>query len=349
VRLGIPIHVVILPFPYKLGQVWGVMFSERNRAALFLILAGLGVLRSQESNQKTPIAERVPQASYVLGREDQIVIHAFEAEEISNKPMAIGTDGSINIPLAGTIHASGMSVRELESEVSKRLSRYIVHPSVSISVVEYRSQPVSVLGEVNSPGIVRLRGDTTLLEVLSLAGGLKPTAGYSINIVRHVERGLIPLPGSALDSSAKFYVGDAKVKKLLEGRHPEENIEIRADDVITVPRAQLVYVVGQVNRSGGFVLNDHETMSVLQAIANAEGLKASAAAGKSRILRPIAGDPHKKEIPLDISRILRGTAPDLPLQPDDVLFVPANLPKAFALRSVEAAFTIGTGIAIWRP
>jgi protein involved in polysaccharide export with SLBB domain len=97
------------------------------------------------------------------------------------------------------------------------------------------------------------------------------------------------------------------------------------------------------------VLNDHQTMSVLQALANAEGLKGTAAAAKSRILRSVEGVPNKAEIPLDINRILRGAAPDMPLQPDDVLFVPNNVPKAFALRSVEAAFSIGTGIAIWRP
>ena len=288
-------------------------------------------------------------SAYVLGPDDQIVIHAFKAEELSDKPIPVGPDGLISLPMIGSIRASGLTVRQLESEITRQLSEYVREPTVSISVTEYRSQPVSVLGDVNNAGVQQLRGETSLLRMLSLAGGLKPDAGYQIKIVRRAEWGQIPLPGAAFDSTGRFSIAELNLRDLLEARRPEDNITVRPYDTITVPKADMVYVVGEVNKSGAFVLNEKNHMSVLQAVSRAEGLKAGAASHKARLLRPVPGSDNKTEVPLDLARIMNGSAPDVALYPNDVLFVPNNTAKAWGLRTIDAMINVGTGVAIYRP
>ena len=287
-------------------------------------------------------------STYVLGPDDQISIRAIEAEEISDKPVAIGPDGFLTIPLVGRIRASGLTIQELETEVRNRLKRYIQNPEVAVSVTEYRSQPVSVLGAVKNPGVHQLSGRKTLAEMLSMAGGLRSDAGYSIKITREMEWGRIPLPTASDDPTGKFSTAQVDVKRLLEAGVPEENILICPHDVISVPRAEMVYVIGEVTKSGGFVLEEREHVSVLQALALAGGLARYAAPGRAKILRLTKKGADRAEIPVDVGKIMSGRKPDVPLGADDILFVPTNVPKAASLRAVEAAISIGTGIAIWR-
>jgi polysaccharide export outer membrane protein len=284
---------------------------------------------------------------YVLGTDDSISIHAFPVEEIPATPITVGADGLISLPLVGRVQAGGVTVRQLENEIATKLDRYIQHPSVTITVTEYRSQPVSILGEVNNAGVHQLRGPTTLLQTMSMAGGLKQDAGYRIKIVRPVESGPIPLPGAAQDQAGKYTIAELNIKDVLEARRPEDNIPILANDVITVPRAEMVYVVGEVNKSGAFILTEKQTMSVLQALSQAGGLKNTALAGKCRILRPQTGSSDKKEISVNIGRIFKGAEPDVPLYPDDVLFVPNNTTKSLGFKTLDTLFNIGTGVAIW--
>jgi polysaccharide biosynthesis/export protein len=286
---------------------------------------------------------------YLLGPDDQIVIRAFKAEEIGDKPIPIGADGLISLPLVGTIKAAGLTVRELEAELAGRLGEFVKEPSVTVTVAEYRSQPVSVLGDVNTPGVHELRGETTLLRMLSLAGGLRPDAGYLIKIVRQTNWGPIPVSSARTDLSGKFSVAELNIQDLIEARRPEDDIPVKPYDVITVPRAPMIYVVGEVNKSGAFILNSKGSMSVLQALSRAEGLKYDAASHKARLLRPDPDSPNKKEITIDVASILTGKAPDVPLYPEDVLFVPNNAAKSWGMKTIETMINVGTGVAIYRP
>jgi polysaccharide export outer membrane protein len=323
--------------------------TRRGLAGVAIFLGIALPLVSQKNDSNTESASQASGPAYVLGPDDQIVIHAFKAEEISEKPIPIGPDGLISLPLVGTIQAAGLSVRELETQLASRLTDYVKHPSVSISVSEYRSQPVSVLGDVNAAGVHELRGETSLLRMLSLAGGMKPDAGYKIKIVRRAEWGPIPLPGATEDPTGKFSVAELNVKDLMEARRPEDNISVKPYDVITVPRAEMVYVVGEVNKAGAFVLNEKGSISVLQAVSRAEGLKFNAKSHDARVLRPTPGSSQKTEIKVDVKNILQGSAPDFTLYPDDVLFVPNNAAKSWGVRTLEAMIQVGTGIAIYRP
>jgi polysaccharide export outer membrane protein len=287
-------------------------------------------------------------STYLLGPDDELEISGPELDELANKPARIDDDGYIQVPLAGRIHVAGLTVQQSEQEINKHLSAYIRHPEVVVNVKELRSQPVSVLGAVNAPGVHQVQGHKTLLEMLSLAGGMRSDAGYNIRITRQVEWGCIPLPNAALDASGRFNVGEVNLKQIVEAKNPEENIQILPHDVISVPKAEMVYVIGEVKRSGGFVLGEHESISVLQALSLAEGLNGTADASHARILRLNREADQREEMEVDVKQILTGKKRDVPLQGTDILFIPGSTGKKAALRGIEAAIQTGTGLVIWR-
>jgi polysaccharide biosynthesis/export protein len=310
----------------------------------FVIAALTGVCAAAQQTADT--GNQSP-AGYILGPEDQILIRALYAEEISEKPIVIGTDGYISLALVGRVRASGLTVEQLETELMSRLKPYMQDPQVSVSIVEFRSQPVSVLGAVANSGVVQLRGRKTLFEVISQAGGLKNEAGNIIKITRRKEFGPIPLPSAVADSSGQFSVAEVSVKSVMEARVPEENIEIKPKDVISVPRAELIYVIGAVKRAGGFVLNEREHISVLQALSMAEGLDRVASGGNARILRSSDDASTRTEIAVDVNKILAGKTSDVAMVANDILFIPNSAAKSATLRGVEAAIQMATGVVIW--
>jgi polysaccharide export outer membrane protein len=299
---------------------------------------------------QAPVNTAVASAgNYLLGPDDSVVIRAPEVEEIGTNPYRIDPQGNIRLPLIGRVHAAGLNLDQLEAQLISRLGEFVNEPHVAVSLSGYRSQPISILGAVQKPGVVQLEGQKTLFEVLSLAGGLRQDAGYRIHITRTAEQGKLPLPDAAMDASGQFSVGSVAVKSIMEASNPKENILIKPQDVITVPKGELVFVIGAVKKAGGFVLNEKANISVLTALSFAEGLDSRAAPAKARIMRAEDNNQTRKEIPVDLKKILDGKAPDQPLTPNDVLFVPNNIPKNAALRGLEAALQIGTSLAIYRP
>ena len=136
---------------------------------------------------------------------------------------------------------------------------------------------------------------------------------------------------------------------ITSGKNASQNIEVRAGDVVSVPRADLVYVVGEVKKAGGFSLNAEDSISLVRALSLAEGLNTGAAPKKARILRASAGKvSDATEIPVDLQQILAGKAPDQLLRKNDVLFVPNNVPASAMKRAAEAAVQIATGVIIFR-
>jgi polysaccharide export outer membrane protein len=287
-------------------------------------------------------------STYLLGPDDQLEISGPELSELANKPVRVDGEGDIQVPLAGRVHVSGLTVQQTEHELNKVLSKYIRDPQVVVSVAEVRSQPVSILGAVNTPGVHQVQGHKTLLEMLARAGGIRPDAGYSVRITRQLEWGCIPLPKTELDASGRFSVAELNLKKIMEAKNPEENIQIFPHDVISVPKAEMVYVIGEVKRSGGFVLGEHQSISVLQALSIAEGLNTTADARHARILRLKRDADKREELTVDVKDVLTGKKPDVALQGDDILFIPGSTGKKAALRGIEAAIQTGTGMAIWR-
>jgi polysaccharide export outer membrane protein len=325
-----------------------------TQTALLLILTGslLGVGAAAQPTSQPALEEKVNcenqvRSTYLLGPDDELEVSGPELEVPPNKTVRVDGEGDIDVPLVARVHVAGLTVQQAEQELDKKLSAYIRNPQVAINVKELRSQPASVLGAVNSPGVHQVQGHKTLLEMISLAGGIRPDAGYSIRITRRQEWGCIPLPNTRVDTSRRFSVAEVNLKDIIEAKTPENNIQILPHDVISVPKAEMVYVIGDVKKSGGFVLGEHESMSVLQALSLAEGLSGTADSRHAKILRLDRQADQRVEIAINVKGIFAGKGGDIPLQGNDILFIPSNTGKKVALRTVEAAIQTGTGIAIW--
>ena len=238
--------------------------------------------QAEASTEATSASET---GGYRLGANDEVVVQVLDAEEIPDKPLRIDGRGNLSLPLLGRVVAAGLTVEQLETELAARLAHFLHEPQVTVSLAEVRSRPVSVLGAVNRPGVHQIDSPKTIVEMLSLAGGLREDAGHTIKITRRADSGTIPLGAARADPSGRFSVAEINVKDVLEARRPEDNIVILAHDVISVPRAEMVYVIGEVEKSGGFVLEDRESVSVLQALSLAGGLTAVAGVEQARILR----------------------------------------------------------------
>jgi polysaccharide export outer membrane protein len=282
-----------------------------------------------------------------LGPGDQIQLSVYDAEGVDGKTYRIGHNGEIKVPLVGYVNASGLTVRELETELTQRLAKFYRKPQVTASIIEQRSQPVSVIGSVNNPGVQQLQGKKTLVEVLAMAGGLRADAGPVAKITRKSEWGMIPLPGAEIDEQG-YSVAEIRLRSVMTAENPEHNIVIRPHDIISVPRADMVYVLGEVPRAGGFPLNERETMTVLQALSLAGGLTPVAKAKEARILRNNADTGGRTEMAINVKAIVSGSRPDVPLESEDILFIPTSTSKRVIARTVEAAIQAATGMAIWR-
>ncbi len=315
-------------------------------AALCLILS----LHALSASAQTVLIPRQPPppVEYTLGPGDQINIRVVDMEEFTDRTVRIDPNGYVDLPMIGRIQASGLTMDQLKDTLSSKLSRYINAPQVSLNLSENQTQTVSVIGSVNAPGIHPLSGPRRLLDVLSLAGGEKADAGSRVILTRQTSQGPLPITGAKLDGTGNFSTASLSLDDLLNAANPSENIFVRPGDVISIPKADVIYVVGDVKKAGGFPLSSHPSLSILQALSLAQGLDHDASPGRAKILRPVpGGDGKSKEIPVDISKILAGQNPDVPLFAEDILFIPNSAAKSVSRRAAEAALQVATGVVIY--
>ena len=290
-------------------------------------------------------------AEYVLGPGDSFAIYIADGKEIMDQytsEFTIGSDGYVTVPLVGRVRAAGLTVLQLQGQIAAGLRRYVREPQVYVTIKTLKSQLVSVLGAVNTPGVHQLYGPKRLAEVLALAGGLSKDAGYRITITRRRQWGAIPLPGAAFDGTGEFSTAEVNARALTEADSPKDNILIRPDDVISVPRAQVVYVIGEVNKAGGFTLGDEEKISLLQALALAGGVTRSAAPGNARILRPEPNSRARTAIKVNVRKIINGKGEDTALNANDILLIPDSESKRLSGRIAESAIQTISGLIIFR-
>jgi polysaccharide export outer membrane protein len=300
-----------------------------------------------EAVAAAPSAAPTNVTSYVLGPEDQITVRVFAADDISDKPVQIDNDGTVTLPMIGQVHAAGLTVEQLQDNLVPAYKKYFKDPQVTVQVNDFRSQPVSVAGNVITPGVVQLRGNRNLMEVIGQAGGLRADAGDSVLITRNLSEGPIPVSGAFTDPTGKYSVAHINIRSIMSGKDPEANILIKPHDLITVPRARLVYVLGSVGRPGGYIMAENETMSVTQAIALAGGWDKMAALRSARILRADGG-PTLQQIPANVKEIMENRTPDLQMQPDDILYIPNSMTKVIGARGAEAGLGVGTSLLVYR-
>jgi polysaccharide biosynthesis/export protein len=245
---------------------------------------------------------------YVVGPQDVLAITVWDQSDLNGK-FAVETDGTFTFPLIGRVRAGGLSLREVELELKTRLADgYFTDPQVTVAVEQYRSQRIFVVGEVRTPGTYPLTGDMTLIEALSKAGSTTPSAG-DLGLVVRARGGrqhgpLLP------DETGEADVVKVDLKALQSGGI-EQNVALRDGDTIFVPKAESVYVYGQVRSPGAYALQQSQTTTVLQALSLAGGATDRGAVNRVRIVRIVNGE--KVELKVKLSDLV---------QPGDTLIVP---------------------------
>lgn len=281
-------------------------YMTRHRLTLLGIIAIFSVFARVHA-QDAPAEPAQPSrtvSNLAIGPGDMLDITVYDVPELTLK-VRVGEDGFVTLPLVGEVHCAGLSVSETEALLVTKLVQddYVKVPQVSILISEFATQSVSVGGEVNQPGIYPLPGPHTLFDAITAAGGLTPNAGNTITVVHK------SAPGAP-----------EKVTIANNGAFQNPSDGIQPGDMITVNKAGIVYVVGEVNRPGGFLLGNNTHLTVVKAIALAQGQTIHARMKHVSIVRHKGGLVEITTV--DLKHLMRGTEQDIQLQPDDILYVP---------------------------
>ncbi len=311
----------------------------------------------QQTNEKIQQLAALASAHPVdtaIGSGDLLRIDVFDVPELSRE-VRVGDAGDISYPLIpGKIPAAGLTSFELEGKVETLLieNGLVSHPQVSVFVKEQTSQPVSIVGAVQHTMVYQVIRPTTLLELLSAAGGITDDAG-SVVVITRVARPGTPRTQtiSATDDFAKDQqIITIRLQDLLESGNAVFNVPVYGGDVVSVPRAGIVYVLGfGVAQPGGYVLqNRGEQVTVLKALALAHGLTGFAKANSAVIMRTNPATGNKDQIPVRIKAIENHQTEDVPLRSNDILYIPDSRAAKALARGGEAMLGIGTQIAVFR-
>ena len=261
-----------------------------------------------------------------LGTGDLIEVSVYNVPELNTKTR-VGSSGDVYLPLVDYVHVAGLTINDAEAVIEKRLDQggFVKNPHVQLFVSEYTSAGASLLGEVTRPGVYPVLGDQRLFDLISAAGGFTDKAGKTATVT-HRGQASIAVP----------------ISRNLED-HPESNIPVFAGDTISVRQADVIYVVGDVLRPSGFLMQSGH-LSVLQAIALAGGANSTAKLGGARIIRKTPSG--LTETPVPMKKLLQAKADDIQMQPDDILFIPTSARKMLEGRTAEAAIQMATSAAL---
>jgi polysaccharide export outer membrane protein len=265
-----------------------------------------------------------------IGGGDLLKVSVLGAAE-SDQEVRVDQTGNASLNFIGSVHLGGLTPTAAQALIAKKLEEggFYNHPQVSVFTKEYATQGISVLGEVQKPGVYPVLGSRRLFDVLAMAGGTSQKAGRIVSVTRrdHPEAPRSLILSNDPAESAK------------------SNIEVFAGDTITVSRAGVVYVVGDVKRPSGVTMDNGTDMTVLQAIAVAEGTNPTAALNSAKLIRKTPNGP--RETPLPLKDMLSSKAPDVRLQAEDIMFVPNSAAKTATRRTLEAIIQTATGLAIY--
>jgi len=311
----------------------------------------------QQTNEKIQQLAGMARAHPVdtpIGTGDLLHIEVFDVPELS-RDVRVSDVGDISYPLIpGKIQVSGLTPFQLEEKMEQLLveNGLVSHPQVSVFVKEQNSQPVSLVGAVQKPMVYQIIRPTTLLELLANAGGISDEAGSVAIITRQTgaSAGKNDATAAANESAPETQTITIRLQDLLESGDPAYNIAVYGGDVVSVPRAGIVYVTGAgINQPGGYVLQSHgEQITVLKAVALAHGLSGFAKADQAVIMRSNSETGKKDMIPVHIRQIENRKTDDVAMKSNDILYVPDSLGLKILAKGAESGVTIGTGLAIYR-
>ena len=295
-----------------------------------LLSAGVLPLRSQSVLPKfTESSSGFSAHALQISAGDLIDLNVFDTPELSGK-LRVDEHGHVSLPLAGVLAVSGMTAEQAGSAIESRLREtdILKDPHASVAVLEYATQGVTVTGEVRSPGVYPLLGVHGVLDLISAAGGVTPNAGNAVSVTHRADP-------------------DHPVVVKVDSEHGTSaalRVDVSPGDTIVVSHAGIVYVVGDVGKPGGFLIQNNGRLSVLQAIALAQGTNRTASLDAKLIRKTDAG---RQEVAVPLQKMLKSKVPDLMLADGDILFVPSSAAKS-ALRTVESVLPSVASAAIYR-
>ena len=306
---------------------------------LWTIALTMGLL-AQVQAQVESVGANLP--AQAIGPADLLAISVYGAPELT-RTVRVGPEGLIRLPmLREQIDAQGLMPAEVETRIAAALAQeqILVDPAVTVTIAEYHSRPISVMGAVRSPLTFQALGKTTLLEALTRAQGLSEDAGPEILLTR-----------TAAGGGGTARVERISVKKLIDAADPVWNVTLEGGEEIRVPQAGRVFVAGNVKHPGAFRMDGAGDTTVLNAVALAEGLAPFATkdayifrAGTAAVAGG-GGSNGRTEIPVALSKIMERTAPDVALAANDILFIPDNRARRNSLGVLEKALGFAASTA----
>src|ERR1700730_5718460 len=343
----------------------GVAFSQKP-AVPAQISDSQKVQTAREANDRIAqlaLAELAQQKDYVIGSGDLLGIEVFDVAELS-RDVRVNESGFVALPLIPVkVQAGGRTPFQFQDKLAELLqvNGLVTHPQVTVAVKEQHSEPITVIGAVRNPLTIQAVHQMTLLQVLSQAGGISDDAGSKVLVTRKPRPsepdnapGETPLAEESKTQPANIPPGAENtiivdLNQLLDSGDPKYNVPLFGGDVVTVPRAGVVYAVGAVQHPGGFVMqSDRQRLTVLKVLSLAGGLTSTARGGNAVILRQPPGSEEREQVPIDVKKILTLKREDVSLRQNDILYVPDSTGKHALRRSAEIAIAIASGAAIIR-
>lgn len=270
-----------------------------------------------------------------IGANDLVAISVYDAPELT-RTVRVDADGFVRLPmLKRRLKAEGLMPAELENAIAKALqaAQLIVDPFVTVTVAEYNSRPISVMGAVRRPLTFQAAGPVTLLDALARAEGLTQEAGPEI---------LLSKPQRGESGEVKTLVKRITVRALIDSADPEVNVALTGGEEIRVPESGKIFVVGNVKKPGSYPVDDNGEMTLLKALARAEGL--SPYAGRQAYIYRREGAGPRNEIRVELKQVMQRKIADIPLAATDVLYVPDNQGMRLGVAALEKVLLFGSGV-----
>jgi polysaccharide export outer membrane protein len=268
------------------------------------------------------------QESLLIGPGDLIQVEVMDTPEMQQQ-VRVTDDGNVPLAYIGSMHVAGQTPAAAAASIQgalieKKVMRY---PQVTVRMMELATQDVSILGQVHSPGTYSITTPQTILKVLSLAGGLSDMADRHVTVKRN-----------KTGEQLKYYVSNDAEQAL------SDVVMVYPGDTVLVAKAQMIYVMGDVNRPGAYAMTTNdEHLTVMQVIAFAGSASKTAVQSHVRLIRTT--EHGQVELPVQLDAIQKGKRPDIALQPNDILYVPFSWMKNVAMQSSSiGAATAGAAV-----
>lgn len=290
------------------------------------------LLKAQDSTSTSAFATQftTTKGDALISPGDLLSIAVFDTPEFSGT-IRVSNEGNLTLPLVGSLHLAGLSAANAGLLIRQKLidGNFVKDPQVNVSFVDFINQSAVVLGEVMKPGAVPVLGSRTLWEIIGAAGGINPAAANSLVIIHRAD------PSHPLHLAINW---DRDLST-------QPNPLISPGDTVQIPRAGMVYVVGEVGKQGAFPIL-HEKMTLLQLVSLAEGVKYTSKSHEARLIRT---KPGGREIyKIDIPELLKGKTPDIELRNDDIVYVPNSISKVIITRGIVAAIAVSSSLVVYR-